>query len=44
MTPAEIELGQRAPAFELRSLSGRRYSRDDMLGNPTHLLLLRHLG
>ena len=44
MTEASIDTGEGAPRFELESLSGRTYTERDLLGQPTHLLLLRHLG
>lgn len=44
MTPSIVAQGERAPAFNLHSLGGRTYTERDLIGRPTYMLLLRHLG
>ncbi len=44
MPARTVRLGEPAPEFELDSLSGRRFTHNDLLERPTHLLMLRHLG
>lgn len=44
MSSQIVRLGDPVPEFELEALSGRLFTRDDLLQRPTHLLMLRHLG
>lgn len=44
MQAVGLEPGDPAPEFRIQSLSGQVLTRQDLLGQPTHLLILRHLG